>query len=132
MVFVLRFDCDACCSPPCFYTHFYEPLALCLLRPSWRSDAASYRTVSLRPNPARSHQNAGSSQHFRPCTCSGRDCVERHVSLLRNPDLVKQNCKLSGYGDHSPSSRMAAASRPHAKPPLLFFFFKQKTAYEMI
>ena len=67
---------------------FYEPLALCLLRSSWRSDAASYRSVSLRPNPVRSHQNAGSSQHFPPCTCSSWDCVERHVSLLCDPECL--------------------------------------------
>jgi hypothetical protein len=27
--FAFCFGCDACCSPPCFYTHFYEPLWLC-------------------------------------------------------------------------------------------------------
>src|SRR5271163_1865069 len=45
--FVVCFGCDACCSPPCFYSHFMcEPSWLCA---DWGSvgevDAASYRTA---------------------------------------------------------------------------------------
>jgi hypothetical protein len=66
------------------------------------------------PIPCAVIRTRGRRNSFVSCTCSSWDFVERQVGLLGDPDSVKQNCKLSGYRRHSPSSCMAATSRPQA------------------
>ena len=94
----------------------YEPLVLCRLRSSRRSDAASFESASLRAQPRAQSSGLGVVATVQRLTSGGR-FVERHVDLLRDPDSMQQYGKLPGDGHHSSPSGVASASGTQTETP---------------
>ena len=73
--------------------------ARCRLGFERRVDAAIYRSASKAEVGSQSSER-GVVATGKHVDFSGCLFVERHVRLLGAPEVVKQHCKLTGYGNH--------------------------------